>query len=111
MASFSIPEVERKKIAAAFDSGWLTSDGGVLGLAQAGGAMRICAGFPSALRNPRDPSRVVPALPDILWARIFAIAYGYDDADELNALPDEPSFRLAPGNLPGWSCFRTRPRS
>ena len=39
---FRFPAVHRKKVAAAFDGGRLTSDGGVLLLAQAERAMGIC---------------------------------------------------------------------
>jgi hypothetical protein len=40
-------------------------------------------------------------LDDILRARVFAIACGYEDADDLDALRDDPGFRLALGKLPG----------
>jgi len=45
--------------------------------------------------------RVVHALPDILRARVLAIACGYEDADDLDVLRDDPGFRLALGKLPG----------
>jgi hypothetical protein len=38
---------------------------------------------------------------DILRARIFAICCGYEDADDLDTLRDDPGFRLALGKLPG----------
>lgn len=44
---------------------------------------------------------MVHKLDDILRARIFAIACGYEDADDLDALRDDPGFRLALGTLPG----------
>jgi hypothetical protein len=47
------------------------------------------------------PARVVHRLDDILRARVFAIACGYEDADDLDALRDDPGFRLALGKLPG----------
>jgi len=39
-------------------------------------------------------------LPDILRARIFAIACGYEDADDLDRLRFDPAFKLACGRLP-----------
>jgi hypothetical protein len=39
-------------------------------------------------------------LPDILRARIFAIACGYEDADDLDRLRGDPAFKLACGRLP-----------
>ena len=99
-ASFSFPAASRKKVTAAFDGGRITSDGGVLLLAQAERAMGICARLAACIADPRDPLRVVHALPDILRARVLAIACGYEDADDLDALRDDPGFRLALGKLP-----------
>ena len=98
---FSFPAIGRKKLAAAFDGGRITSDGGVLLLAQAERAMGICRRLAACIADRRDPSRVIHALDDILRARIFAIACGYEDADDLDTLRDDPGFRLALGKLPG----------
>ena len=45
-------------------------------------AKRLAALFPDG----RDPTRVLHALADILRARMLAIAAGYEDADDLDAL-------------------------
>ena len=58
------------------------------------------ASIAAYLADLRDPLRVVHALPDILRARVLAIAWGYEDADDLDALRDDPGFRLALGKLP-----------
>jgi hypothetical protein len=98
-AAFSFPAVRSKKVTAAFDGGRLTSDSGVLVLAQAERMMGICQRLAACIADPRDPGRVVHRLEDILRARIFAIACGYEDADDLDALRDDPGFRLALGKL------------
>ena len=100
-AAFSFPAVHRKKVTAAFDGGRLTSDGGVLLLAQAEREMGICQQLAACIADPRDPVRVIHQLDDILRARVLAIACGYEDADDLDALRDDPGFRLALGKLPG----------
>ena len=100
-ARFSFPAVHRKKVTSAFDGGRLTSDGGVLLLAQAERAMGICARLASCIADPRDPTRVIHTLPDILRARILAICCGYEDADDLDTLRNDPGFRLALGKFPG----------
>ena len=94
---FGFPAVIGKKVTAAFDGGRLTSDGGVLLLAQAERAMGICRRLAGCIADPRDPGRVVHRLDDILRARVFAIACGYEDADDLDALRDDPGFRRAWG--------------
>ena len=98
---FSFPAVHRKKLTAAFDGGRLTSDGGVLLLAQAERDLAICAQLAACIADPRDPARVIHKLDDILRARILAICCGYEDADDLDTLRDDPGFRLALGKLPG----------
>jgi hypothetical protein len=97
---FSFPAVARKKITAAFDGGRLTSDGGVmlLGLAdrRIGVAEKLSVAFPER----RDRSRVVHSLADIIRARTFAIACGYEDGNDLDHLRRDPAFKLACGRLP-----------
>src|SRR5690242_16206336 len=78
---FSFPAVQRKKITAAFDGGRITSDGGVMLLAQAERRLGIAERLAQVIPDRRDQDRVTHLLPDILRARIFAIACGYEDAD------------------------------
>jgi Transposase DDE domain group 1 len=97
---FSFPAVERKKITAAFDGGRISSDGGVMLLAQAERRLGIAERLARVIPDERDASRVTHRLPDILRARIFAIACGYEDADDLDRLRSDPTFKLACGRLP-----------
>lgn len=97
---FSFPAVGRKKITAAFDGGRITSDGGVLLLAAAERRLKLAEKLAAAMRDPRDPARVRHSLIDILRARIFAIACGYEDANDLDRLRNDPAFKLACGRLP-----------
>jgi hypothetical protein len=97
---FSFPAVQRKKITAAFDGGRITSDGGVMLLAQAERRLGIAERLAQVIPDRRDQERVTHLLPDILRARIFAIACGYEDADDLDRLRCDPAFKLACGRLP-----------
>jgi Transposase DDE domain group 1 len=97
---FSFPAVERKKVTAAFDDGRLSSDGGVMLLAQAERRLGIAEQLARVIPDGRDPERVTHLLPDILRARIFAIACGYEDADDLDRLRTDPAFKMACGRLP-----------
>jgi len=97
---FAFPVVERKKITAAFDGGRISSDGGVMLLAQADRRLGVADRLARVIPDGRDPDRVTHLLPDILRARIFAIACGYEDADDLDRLRFDPAFKLACGRLP-----------
>jgi hypothetical protein len=97
---FDLPAVARKKLSAAFDGGRITSNGGVMLLAQAERRMGIADQLARVIPDGRDADRVVHLLPDILRARILAIACGYEDADDLDQLRFDPAFKLACGRLP-----------
>ena len=92
MLPFSFPAVCAKKITAAFDGGRISSDGGVMLLAQAEHRLGIAEKLAAVITDPRDPMRVVHSLP--------AIASGYEDADDLDRLRFDPAFKLACGRLP-----------
>ena len=97
---FSFPAVQRKKITAAFDGGRITSDGGVMLLAQAERRLGIAERLAQVIPDRRDQDRVTRLLPDILRARIFAIACGYEDGADLDRLRCDPAFKLACGRRP-----------
>ena len=97
---FSLPAVSRKKVMAAFDGGRITSDGGVVLLAEAERRLGLADKLAAEIADARDPSRVIHRLSDILRARILAIACGWEDADDLDTLRSDPAFKLACGRLP-----------
>ncbi len=97
---FRFPAVRGKKLIAAFDGGRLSSDGGVMLLAQAARRMGIAEKLAAVIPDRRDPTRVVHPLAEILLARILAIACGYEDGDDLDTLRTDPAFKLACGRLP-----------
>src|SRR5271168_4209538 len=97
---FCFPSVGRKKVAAAFDGGRMTSDGGVMLLAAAERRMGIAQRLAGLIADPRNPLLVTHSVADILRARMLAIACGYEDADDLDHLRSDPGFKLACGRLP-----------
>jgi hypothetical protein len=93
---FSFPAVGRKKITAAFDGGRLTSDGGVMLLALADRRVGVAEKLSCAFPEWRDRSRIVHSLADVIRARIFAIACGYEDGNDLDRLRNDPAFISPP---------------
>ncbi len=69
-------------------------------LAQAERRLGIAERLAAVIPDDRDPERVTHLLPDILRARIFAIACGYEDGDDLDRLRTDPALKLACGRLP-----------
>ena len=63
---FDLPAVARKNVSAAFDGGRITSDGGVMLLAQAERRLGVADQLARVIPDARDADRVVHLLPEIL---------------------------------------------
>ncbi len=97
---FDLPAVGGKKVTAAFDGGRLTSNAGVLLLREVERTLGIAERLAACLADARDPSRIDHTLAEMLRFRMFAIAAGYEDGDDCDALRDDPAFKMAVGRLP-----------
>jgi hypothetical protein len=69
-------------------------------LSQAERRLGLADRLAAVIPDERDASRVIHRLPDILRARIFAIARGHEDGDDLDRLRSDPTFKLACGRPP-----------
>jgi hypothetical protein len=54
----------------------------------------------SCFRDRRHPSRIDHTVAEMLRFRMFAIAAGYEDADDCDALRQDPAFKMAVGRAP-----------
>jgi hypothetical protein len=97
---FDLPAVRRKKVTADFDGGSLSSDGGLLLLREAERGLGVASRLAGAIRDRRDPTRIDHELPELLKTRMFAIACGYEDANDLDHLRHDPLLKLAVGRHP-----------
>jgi hypothetical protein len=98
--SFDFPAVARKKVTAAFDGGLITSNGGIMLLSLADQRLGMAERLAGHMPDRRDEARITHTCADMIRARIFAIACGYEDANDLNVLRADPAFKLACGRLP-----------
>jgi Transposase DDE domain group 1 len=85
---------------AAFDGGRLTSDAGVLLLAEIERRLELAERLARCLADPRSPERVHHTLIEMIRFRVLLIAAGYPDANDCNALRTDPAFKIAVGRLP-----------
>lgn len=88
-------------MSANFDGGAISSDGGLLLLREADRRLGLTRMLASCVQDRRDPSRISHAVEEMLLFRMLAIACGHEDADDCDALRDDPLFKLAAGRLPG----------
>ncbi len=91
--------VENKDLCARFDGGRLSSDGGVLLLCGIEKRLGVAARLAGCLTDRRDPASIIHSYADMIRARLFAIACGYEDCDDLDVLRLDPAFKLACGRL------------
>ena len=90
-----------KAVQVTFDAGRLTSDGGVLVLAEIERRLGISERLAGCLEDPRAPDRVQHGLAEMIRYRALLIAAGYEDANDCDALRADPAFKMAVGRLPG----------
>jgi hypothetical protein len=77
--------VENKELCARFDGGRLSSDGGVV-VREIEERLGLVARLAGCLTDVRDPASTTHSYADMIGARLFAIACGYEDCDDLDVL-------------------------
>ena len=92
--------VAGKPVQVTFDAGRLTSDGGVLVLAEIERRLGIGERLARCIEDPRAPDRVQHGLAEMIRFRALLIAAGYADANDCDALRIDPVFKMAVGRLP-----------
>jgi len=97
---FDLPAVRRKKVTAAFDGGLISSDGGLVLLREAERRLGLAELLAGCVRDRRNPALVTHGLTGMFRFRMLAIACGYGDADDRDALRADPLFKLAVGRAP-----------
>lgn len=90
----------RKPVIAAFDGGKITSDAGVLLLQEIERRVGLVRAVSACLHDPRDPRKVRHDQYTLLLQRTFAIALGYEDANDHNTLRADPALKIATGRTP-----------
>jgi hypothetical protein len=84
---------------AAFDGGRLTSDGGLPWLAEADGALGLCATLARCIPDWRRGT-AIHSLEALVRQRVYQIACGYEDQDDADTLRRDPLLKLVCGRLP-----------
>src|SRR5512147_3009123 len=95
-----LPAVARKKVIVGFDGGLMSSHAGVLLLREVERRLGIATRLAACIPDRRDPERISHGVAEMLRLRMFAIAAGYEDADDCDSLRHDPVFKMAVGRLP-----------
>jgi Transposase DDE domain group 1 len=87
----------RRVVEGQFDGGSMTSDGGVMLLSETDRKLGLMDGAARCIADPRDPSLVTHSLRDMLRQRVYALALGWEDLNDHNALRSDVAIQTAVG--------------
>ena len=91
--------VGKRKVQSDFDGGHLSSDGGVLLLRDMDERLGLMERLAGCFTDHRDPDLIEHSVDTLLRQRIFAIALGYEDLNDHDALRVDPLLALAAGKI------------
>ena len=97
--AFLFPAAQRE-VVVQFDGGDVTSDAGVALLAQADRQLGVTAALAQAFRDRRHAAQVEHSALEIIMARVYAIALGYEDGNDFDRLRVDPALKTVCGQLP-----------
>lgn len=92
--------LSRKALQVDFSGGNLSSDGGLLLVAQLDRQTRLTERVACCMRDPRLTERVQHPLLDLIRQRVYQIVAGYEDCNDANRLRKDPGLKIAVGRRP-----------
>jgi len=84
-----------------FNDFQLSSDSGLLLARQADSRLGLSQRLADCLLDPRQPSKVIHSLPQLLRQRLLQLVAGYEDVNDSSHLRYDPIFKLACDRIPG----------
>lgn len=103
------PAVRSKEVVARFDGGDVTSDAGLLLLRDADRHLGITAALITSIEDLRQPGKVQHPLVELVRTRVYSVAQGYSDCNDLDTLRHDPVLKLSCGVLPGDGPLASQP--
>jgi Transposase DDE domain group 1 len=82
--------VTRRTVVASFDGGTVSSDGGVLLLAEVDRRLGLLEQFAACFKDHRNPNLVEHSLEELVRQRVFGLALGYEDLNDHDELRTDP---------------------
>ena len=86
-----------REVTAAFDGGWVTSDGGGLLLREVEQQFGILQSFAACFSDHRDPEVIEFSALELLRQRVMGLALGYEDLNDHDRLRHDPLLALLAG--------------
>jgi hypothetical protein len=96
---FGFSRVEGRDVVASFDGGAVTSDAGALLLGATDRAIGLIDRFAGCFSDHRRRERIEHEIRTLVGQRVFAIALGYEDVNDHDALRHDPVMAILAGKL------------
>jgi len=96
---FDFQGLGSRAVTARFDGGAITSDAGGLLLREVEAKTGILRRFSACFTDHRDPELVEHSVGELLAQRVFALALGYEDLNDHDALRHDPLLAVLVGKL------------
>jgi hypothetical protein len=97
--TYRFGQLERRQVVADFSGGQLSSDGGLILVAELDRHFRISERVAECFTDYRDPARVQHELQDLIAQRLYGLVQGYEDLNDHEELRHERMFGIAVGKL------------
>ncbi len=91
--------IKGRKVIADFSGGRITSDAGIVLMAELDRKLRITSRFAECFRDYRDLSYVNYSVHKLLAQRVYGIILGYEDVNDHDKLRYDPALAIALGKL------------
>jgi hypothetical protein len=90
-------QLGRRKIEGRFDGGSMTSDAGVMLLAEVDRKLGLLGAAARCIADPRDPLLITHSVRDMLRQRVYGLALGWEDLNDHGALRRDVAMQTAVG--------------
>ena len=92
---FNFGTIKGKKVIANFDGGKITSDAGIVLVAELDKQLKITARFSECFRDYRSASYVNYSVHQLLAQRVYGLLLGYEDVNDHDKLRYDPALAIA----------------
>ena len=93
---FDLPAVRRKNVSTAFDDGLISSNGGLVLLREAERSLGLAERLVGCTRDRRNRALAAHSPSAMVRFRMLAIACGYEEADDCDAMRADPGIIYRP---------------
>ncbi len=91
--------VESRQVIVNFKGGTITSDAGLMLIAELDQKRQITSRFTKCFQDYREPNRIEHSLSTLIAQRVYGLVQGYEDLNDHDQLRYDPTFAVALGKL------------